>query len=84
MVIEPADIFGVVYAIIQVRRCVPLQKKVKVNTEANSRTMCTRGAYHGSPTRPRVQAVDKGRGSSVHDCGVGSIVQSVGVGPASE
>jgi hypothetical protein len=46
--------------------------------------VCTRGAYHGSTTRPGVEAVDKGRSSSVHDCGVESIVQSVGVGPASE
>ena len=43
--------------------------------------MCTRGAYHGSTTRLGVEAVDKG---GAHDCGVERIVQSVGVGPASE
>ena len=53
----------------------------------NSSTVYTHGAYHGSTAslRPGVEAVDKGRGSSsVHDCGVEAIVQSVGVGPASE
>ena len=85
VVIEPAEFFGVIYTIIQIRRCVPLQNESKGEyVEASKITACVRAAYHWSPTRLGVRAVDKGRGSGVHGCGVGGIFQSVGVGLASE
>lgn len=85
VIIEPAEFFGVIYTILQICRCVPLQNESKGEyMEASKRTACVCAAYHWSPTRLGVRAVDKGRGSGVHGCGVGGIVQSVGVGLASE
>ena len=70
-VIEPTDCLGIVYAILQIRRCVPL----KIEREGEyGRRIAERCAYHGSTTRLGVNTVDKGGGSSVHGCGVGGIV----------
>ena len=44
VVIEPADVFGIIYAILQVRRCIPLKNESKDKHEKRLREQHARMA----------------------------------------
>ena len=42
VIIEPTDVFGIIYAILQVRQCVPLQNEIEYQNGRKSRERLAR------------------------------------------